>query len=291
MIIDSHTHLFPMKIITGVSSRNALVEELDLDVEGAKKRVNPEDLINACRDASVESCLILPTAAAGDVSRVNDRFQALADDHSSLYAAGTLHPAFRGNRSVLEKLEVRGVRALKFCTFSQGFGLEDPETERLFDLIGSFNNDQAHSFFVVLDTFYKADTYFGTPHQHLTTPARLGRLIRGHPDIDFVAAHMGGLTAPFHEIMEELPPAPNLYLETSNAAHTLEAGQFTRLLETHGPAKILFGTDWPWFHPLEELERIDKLMTAAGFDGKDKEKVYCKNIAALLGLPDAGKSG
>jgi predicted TIM-barrel fold metal-dependent hydrolase len=287
MIIDSHTHLFPQKIISGVSSRRALVEELDLDIEGAKQRSSVKALINACQEAQVEACLVLPTAAAEDVPETNRRFQKTAQEQARLYAAGTLHPACKENASELKKLEARKVRALKFCTFSQEFGLKNPETERLFDLIETFNHDTGHGFFAVLDTFYKADTYFGTSPQHLTTPAGLGRLVRKHGEIVFVGAHMGGLCAPFDEIVEHLPPAPNLYLETSNAAHTLKADQFVQLLELHGPQKILFGTDWPWFHAQDELERIDQLMNRAGFDEADKQKVLYGNIAGLMGLPQA----
>ena len=121
------------------------------------------------------------------------------------------------------------------------------QSKVLFELIKEFNTRGEHAFFVVLDTFYKADEHFGSPGEHVTTPERLGRLVAAFPEIDFVAAHMGGLTAPFEEACEHLTPRDNLFLETSNAAHTLKRDEFVQLLKTHGPGHILFGTDWPWF--------------------------------------------
>ena len=67
---------------------------------------------------------------------------------------------------------------------------------------------------------------------------------------------MGGLAAEFEELFMTLIPADNLYLDTSNAAHTLTNGQFIELLKIHGPNHILFGTDWPWFDHAAEISKI-----------------------------------
>ena len=85
---------------------------------------------------------------------------------------------------------------------------------------------------------------------------------------------MGGLGATFEELDQELKPLPNLYLDTSNASHTLSAEQFIRMLHTHGPGHILFGTDWPWFLHISEVKRIDGLMEKAGFSKKEKEAYF-----------------
>jgi len=95
---------------------------------------------------------------------------------------------------------------------------------------------------------------------------------------------MGGLTAPFDEIVMHLPPMDNLYLETSNAVHTLSREQFISLLRAHGPERILFGTDWPWFGHKTQLALINDLLDSAGFAIEDKAKVFSGNINRLLNL-------
>jgi predicted TIM-barrel fold metal-dependent hydrolase len=95
---------------------------------------------------------------------------------------------------------------------------------------------------------------------------------------------MGGLAAPFEEMTSHLTPRPNLYLGTSNAAHTLSDSEFVKLLEMHGPGRILFGTDWPWFGHKEEIRRISERLDRAGFSEEDKEKVFCGNICKLAGF-------
>jgi hypothetical protein len=94
---------------------------------------------------------------------------------------------------------------------------------------------------------------------------------------------MGGLSAPYREIEEHLAPQNNLYLDTSNAAHVLSRKEFLRLLTRHGPERILFGSDWPWFGHEEEVTRIQGLLEEAGFSHQDRSKVFSGNVSRLLG--------
>jgi predicted TIM-barrel fold metal-dependent hydrolase len=131
---------------------------------------------------------------------------------------------------------------------------------------------------------YSAARYFGADPAYATTPAKLVALARNFPGIPFIGTHMGSLDAPFEEIRTELVTCDNLYLDTSNAAHTLTEEQFTLLLNRFGPKRILFGTDWPWFLHSDEIPMIDRLADRAGFSREDKEALFYNNIAELLGL-------
>jgi predicted TIM-barrel fold metal-dependent hydrolase len=208
----------------------------------------------------------------------------LAAGSDFLFTAGTLHPFYGDNKEELLRLQAHGVRAIKLCSFSQGFSLSAPETFSLFKIIESANSLTNGSTFVILDTFCLAHDYFETPDRHTTTPLLLGDIVRKYPGIDFVAAHMGGLAAPPEEIVKHLVPSKNLYLDTSNAAHTLSETDFLRLLEIHGPDHIIFGTDWPWFDHKEELNILVRLLDLAGYNREEKEKVFYRNIAGLLGI-------
>lgn len=284
MIIDSHAHIFSSRIIAGVSERSAMVEKLNLHASFAAGRTDISALKEDCRSSGIDACLILPTADAANVGRINTVFIELAAESGFLFTAGTLHPFFGDNANELSRLKEHGVRAIKLCSFSQGFSLSDPETHNLFKTIESANNSKNGRIFAVLDTFYLAHEFFGTQKRHTTTPLLLGDIVRRYPGIDFVAAHMGGLAAPPEEIFTYLTPSKNLYLDTSNAAHTLSEKDFLRLLEMHGPEHIIFGTDWPWFDHKEETDIIGRLLDLAGYSKEEKEKVFYGNIAGLLGI-------
>ncbi len=284
MIIDGHVHIFSPLIIANVSDRPALAEILHLELAGAQGRTGVPALREESRLADVKACLILPTASAEKVREINRAFRKTADEADFIFTAGTLHPRFSSNEDELLWMRAGGMRAIKLCSFSQGFSLLAPETHDLFTLIEEANRFQNGRFFIILDTLCVAHEYFGTLPEYTTTPALLGEIVTAYPEIDFVAAHMGGLAAPPEEIFRHLPPADNLYLDTSNAAHTLSEADFVRLLKIHGHKRVIFGTDWPWFGYKAEVQLIDKLLNCAGFEPEDKDHVFGGNIARLLGV-------
>jgi hypothetical protein len=284
MIIDCHAHIFSSRIITAVTAKSAMVEKLKLQASFAAGRTTISALEDDCRSSGIDACLILPTANAANVRNVNTAFIELAAGSDFIFTAGTLHPFYGDNKNELLRLQEHGVRAIKLCSFSQGFALSTPETFDLFKIIESANSLTKGGTCVILDTFCLAHDYFGTPDRHTTTPFMLGDIVRKYPGIDFVAAHMGGLGAPPEETFKHVVPSKNLYLDTSNAAHTLSEKDFLRLLEIHGPDHIIFGTDWPWFDHKKELNILVRLLDRAGYNREEKEKVFYRNIASLLGI-------
>jgi predicted TIM-barrel fold metal-dependent hydrolase len=284
MIIDAHAHIFAPQVIANVSGRPALIEALHLDVAGAQQRTSTVALEQESRPAGVDACLLLPVATVDKIRETNLAFQEIAAHQDSFFTAGTLHPQFSANAEELLRMSAAGIRAIKLCSFSQGFAVPAAETQDLFRLIEDTNRLHNAHFFVILDTLYQAHRFFGTAPEFDTTPAMLGQIVMAYPGVDFVLAHMGGLAAPAQEILQHLPPAGNLYLDTSGAAYTLSAEDFIELLKIHGPDHIIFGTDWPWFGHRRELDLLDVLLDRAGFRPADKQKVYCRNAAGLLGM-------
>jgi predicted TIM-barrel fold metal-dependent hydrolase len=283
-IFDSHTHLYSQGIIASVRKREGLADCLCLDVEKATSRTDMQALKQECALTGIDGCLLLPTAPAHKVREVNDWFITAVQEEKRLLTAGTLHPSAPDQDEELERLSRCGIRALKLCSFSQGFDLEAQETLRFFELIRRHNVAGTHRFFVILDTFYQADAYFSAPEKFVTTPRRLGHLASSFPEIDFVGAHMGGLAAPYSELAEFLSPRNNLYLDTSNAAHTLTQDEFLRLIHRHGPGRVLFGTDWPWFGHAEEVAYIRNLFHQGGLSSQEQSAIFSGNIFRLLGL-------
>jgi predicted TIM-barrel fold metal-dependent hydrolase len=282
LIIDSHVHLFSPKVIENVSQKTGLVERLHLRVEGADKKITVDKLTQTMHHAQIDTCLLLPTDGKDGVAKTNDRYWKITRETTGVLTAGTLHPGYPDNPAEIERFKDRGIKGIKFSSFSQGFALDAPKTIDLFDRLHQENQDRNQRFFVVLDTFHEANRFFGTSPRYTTTPERLGHLVKQYPGIPFIAAHMGGLTAPFEDICNYLPPSPNLFLDTSNAAHTLDKQEFIHLLKTHGAEHVIFGTDWPWFDPAAEKALISGYLEEAGFSIMEKDAVFGGNIERLL---------
>ena len=284
MIIDSHAHIFSPQVIANVAARPALIEKLHLNISGAHKRTTAAALREESSSAGVDACLLLPVATVDKVREVNKAFREIAAGSDLFFTASTLHPQFGGNEEELLKMHSEGVRAIKLCSFSQGFCLAAADTNNLFRLIENANRLNNRHYFIILDTLYRAHQYFGSAPEFDTTPAMLKDIVNAFPGINFVLAHMGGLAAPPEDIFRYLRPAENLYLDTSGAAYTLSEGDFLSLLRIHGPDHILYGTDWPWFGHCRELKLLDELLGRAGFQSEEKQKVFSLNAAGLLGM-------
>ena len=283
-IFDSHIHIFTKKVVCNVQQNKRLVERLKLQTKGAEARVNLETLEAEMETTDVSAALMLPTANVGGVSKTNRDCVAMAARSNRLMTAGTLHPDYFDIEQELVYLSNHNVRFIKLCSFSQGFRLNGPAALKMFNTIEMTNKKSLAPFSVVLDTLVTADTYFGTRPEYTTTPKLLGEIAGRYPGINFIGAHMGGLDAPFEDISRYLKPRPNLYLDTSNAAHVLTKDDFVHVLKRHGSRHVLFGTDWPWFTHEKEVPYINRLLDMAKFSGKEKKDVFSCNLARLLGM-------
>ena len=216
--------------------------------------------------------------------RENDRFIGFTRVLPRLRTLATLHPMMRDLSHEISRMFDLGIIGFKFSSFSQRFDLSSPEVEVMLTEVGRLAQNRNIRPVVIFDTFARADTYLDANPNHLTTPFKLSQLVSRHLGINFIGAHMGGLLADFDEIRRDLPPASNLYLDTSNAAHTLKEEQFVELLRIHGSSHILFGTDWPWFVHNTELSKIRNLLVKAGYDEVEQEAVFGGNARSLFGF-------
>lgn len=87
-----------------------------------------------------------------------------------------------------------------------------------------------------------------------TTPEILADLIKEFPGIVIILAHLGG--EPNKELINLLKIyQKNIYLDTAGKNDALILRQ---MLKVVGPERILFGSDYPWFEPNEEIKKLKK---------------------------------
>jgi hypothetical protein len=281
MIIDCHCHIYTKEVILGMTSRKSLVEEVKLGID-IEHRSDAQVLDDSAKDHQVECCILLPVASPDKVQAENNYFLSIAAAFPRFKALATLHPQMKHLAAEVERMSESDIAGFKLSSFSQRFDLASGDAEKMFLSIAQIGRRKKKIFTLVLDTFNRADFHFGADPNHISTPAKLSYIAERHPDIRFLGAHMGGLAADFNRLHDDLKPAPNIYLDTSNAAHTLTAEQFVALLQKHGPDHILFGTDWPWFGHETEIPLIDALLDRAGFDRHQKEFVFCNNAKRIF---------
>ena len=282
--IDAHCHIFNERIVKNVSAKPDMLQLLKLNTHDSRERLPPKALQTSAEQNCLDACILLPTAGPDKVQSENDRFVGFTREFSRLRTLATLHPSMPGPCDEIRRMFDADINGFKFSSFSQRFDLLSPESTFMLSEVERLGRDRAVPPILVFDTFATAHHHFGANPEHLTTPAKLATLAHRYQGINFVGAHMGGLLADFDDLCRFLLPAPNLYLDTANAAHTFHEDQFVELLRTHCANHILFGTDWPWFLHAAERTKITDLLEKAGYDQADQAAVFGGNAQRLFGV-------
>ena len=109
-----------------------------------------------------------------------------------------------------------------------------------------------------------------------TSPAMMGGMIQQFPKVTFILAHMGSLAFVWDAI-EVARAWPNVYLETSGMT---SPRMLRRAVDEIGPERILFGSDYPYWHPAVERARIE----TAELGEVVTQMILGENVSRLLDL-------
>ncbi|MFW6062231.1 MAG: amidohydrolase family protein, partial [Planctomycetota bacterium] len=115
------------------------------------------------------------------------------------------------------------------------------------------------------------------PEDDRAAPLRLRRVLERFPDLKLICTHLGGWEN-WDEVEQHLIGGPAL-LETSFSLARMDAHRARQMIETHGPEKVMFGSDWPWNRQDEEISRVQSLH----LDQSTQRSVLYRNAARLLG--------
>ncbi|MFZ4986204.1 MAG: amidohydrolase family protein [Blastocatellia bacterium] len=110
------------------------------------------------------------------------------------------------------------------------------------------------------------------------------RLAADYPDVNFIIPHLGSFyddLSAQRELITVLKQYENLFTDTAGVRHF---DLLARTVHETGPDKVLFGTDGPWLHPGNELDRVTRL----GLRSAELQLVLGENYLRLTNqLPKA----
>ncbi|MBU2551643.1 MAG: amidohydrolase family protein [Proteobacteria bacterium] len=128
-----------------------------------------------------------------------------------------------------------------------------------------------------------------------TRPRNYDKVLEAFPNLTLIVAHLGRIH--FKETLALAANYPNVYFDTSSAVPGDANGEkldhaetFLGPLQTNdevvevirsiGAHRVLFGTDYPWFHPGRDLRRFSRL----GFTKEESRAILGENARRILGL-------
>lgn len=122
--------------------------------------------------------------------------------------------------------------------------------------------------------------YYMKEESHLNTPengdiTHVEHIVRSFPDIKFIVGHAGLLWQ--DQVRNMLQDCKNVWVDTSFQS----PGIIRKLINTFGPEKVMFASDWPWG---TRLPHIKTVKVACRGDSNLEKMVFYENAVALLGM-------
>jgi predicted TIM-barrel fold metal-dependent hydrolase len=268
-IIDAHLHTYPTPEIglqatqgQGHSGCNGTVEELlELMRRGNIEKAVMVNMtpVADMRDAALargRSEEEAQTLVIERLQRRNTWTCQVAREHPELVAFISLDPSM-GDEDAAQ--EVRrtvdlGARGVKLHPAAQRYY---PSDRRLWS---AYEEAQTRGLPVISHSGAAAEGGIESPHAR---PRQFKEVLEAFPRLTLVLAHLG--LGCLEESQEMAGRYPNLFFDSSAAINgTVETPPFpdeeaVEIVRRLGIERVLFASDWPWFHPHRDAERIDRL--------------------------------
>ena len=258
-IIDFHTHIYPEKIAEQASQSIRSFSGLDEGLKGTG-----EVLISRGSSFGVTDYVLLPVANTPQhVHSINCFMVEQKLLHGEFHPFGTVHADMENMAQELDFIFKSNLEGIKLHPDSQRFNADD---ERMFPMYESVQGRLP-----VL--IHCGDKRFDFSH-----PRRIARVIDNFPKLNVIAAHLGGWSV-FGEAFELLRDR-KCYLDISSCMEFLSVEQMLYYINGYGADRVLFGSDFPLWDPVDVWRNFERL----GLSYNVREKICFKNGAAILGI-------
>ena len=269
MRTDIHTHIFHPRIA------GRAVEYLEtyyhIHCQGTGTLV---DLRQRAARAGMERCVVSCAATApAQVIPVNRHAVEVQEHTPGVLALGTIHPGCADWEGQLHWLREHHIQGVKLHPDFQGFWLDDPRLEPILECAAALK---------LVCLFHIGDAK--APQESPSCPYKLAAILDKFPPLTVIAAHMGGYRQWEHA--EKALIGRDVWLDTSSSADFLEPATLRRLLNAHDPGRLLFGSDYPLYDPLDALRL---LQTRGGLDDARMERLLHNADKLLASVPHPTK--
>jgi uncharacterized protein len=261
MFIDFHTHIFPRQKASAILTRLSSIADIPHFSDGTI-----HGLLNSMRKAGIQLSLISRiTTQPEQVASVNRWLHGKKQD--KIWPMATIHPDSPVDPAYLMALKDKGFKGVKLHLDYQGIDADD---RRMYPF---YEAAQASK----MPVLFHAGLDRGLPPPVRATPKRLLTIHRQFPQLEMIAAHMGGEDN--YDETETYLLGTNIYLDTSFVLRIMEIRTLQRFFRKHSIDRFLFGSDSPFTDQKTELEFLLNLP----FLTQDaKEKIAGLNAEHLL---------
>lgn len=261
-IIDAHAHIYPEKIAAKATDTIGIFYDIKMDMPAG----TAEKLVETGTRAGISRYVVHSVATtAHQVRSINEFIKRECEAHPEFIGFITLHQDLTEEeiKSEVDFALANGLKGIKLHPDFQEFNIDDESAER---------------FYRAADGKLPILFHIGDDRYDFSKPARLAKMAKKYPGVNFIAAHFGGYRC-WHE-SEIYKGLDNVYFDTCSSLAFITPERARELIDLHGADKFFFATDFPMWDATGELERFNKIPLTDG----EREMILSGNIKKLLNL-------
>ena len=256
--IDCHCHIYPEKIAARAVESVGAFYNIAMDVPAG----TADSLLATCAGSPIERFIVHSVAVRPDnVEAINDFIAAQCAAHPEFVGFATMHQDYPDPEAEIERAIGLGLRGLKLHPDTQAVNMDDARLMRVYEIIEGRLPLIVHT----------GDYRYGYSH-----PARLKRVLHAFPNLVVDAAHFGGWSV--YDLAVEYLEDERCFLDMSSAQAFLGPRRTAELVRIYGTDRIMFGSDFPMWNPLDEYA----MFTALPFSDAEFDQMLRGNAERFL---------
>ena len=261
-IINSHCHIYPEKIADKAVLGIRDFYDLDMSLNG-----KVDGLIKDGEKVGVTHYLVHSVATTPkQVKSINEFISESVKAHPDLFTGfGTLHPDSEDIQGDFDYLIELGLKGVKLHPDFQQFALNDQRALEIGKIVEKGN--------------VPILIHCGDFRYNYSNPDQLKPFLDEFPNLTVIGAHFAGWSI-WQEATEKLAGTPNLYVDLSSSLYDLSPEIALELIHKYGSDRVLWGTDYPMWDSVSEMEYFNKL----DLTQKERSQILYENAAKILKL-------
>lgn len=258
-VIDCHAHIYPPKIAARASQSVSDFYHYPMYASDA----TAETLLAVCKGSPITHHIVHSVAQkASNVEHINDFIIEECRRNPAFIGFATMHQDYPDPEKELIRCKASGLQGVKLHPDSQQVNMDDPRLMAVYEIAA-----QEHLPLIVHTGDYRTD---------FSHPRRLKKILRTFPDLVVDAAHFGGWS--IFDLAVEFLEDERCFLDISSSQTFLGPRRTAELIRIYGTERILFGSDFPMWNPVDEYESFMALL----FSDDEKEEMLWHNAEHFL---------
>ena len=236
---DIHTHVYPDAIAQKATDS---VKEF-YHIGGANMSGTTAMLLERLQAAGISRSLILPVALRPDrVQGINDFILSETQQHPEFVGFRTVHAGMDRIGDEVQRIMDMGLRGIKLHPDSQRFHIDDLRLYPMYEAMEGKIPIMLH---------------MGDHRYDYSHPVKLRKILDQFPRLQAIAAHFGGYS--MYETAYDLLKDTDCIFDVSSSLMFMEPGVPEKFINLYGAERMAYGTDYPLWDPVQEMERFMQL--------------------------------